>query len=165
MQSISDQAGELLPLWKVLNTLTGSDTAAQAEVDAVMASIRDAMTPEQMAAIQEMDLSMADMGEVFQILGIEINFGGGFGELTEEQQATMEAMRSSGEFSQAGRGGGMGPGGGMGMGPGGGEFGEDTGITPEMRETAMATRGNGTGRGFGINTQLLEAIIIFLEAK
>ena len=91
------------------------------------------------------------------------------GQLTEEQQATAEAMRESGEFP--GPGGGLSPGGGMGlgsgggMGPGGGEFGGDTGITPEMRETAMAERGNGTRRGFGINTQLLEAIITFLEAK
>lgn len=160
----ADQAAELLPLWKVLNSMAGSETAAQVEVDAVIASIQDAMTPEQMTAIEDMDLTMADLNVVFQILGIDIN-GGGFGQMTEEQQATMEAMRDSGDFPQGGPGGGPGMGLGGGMGQGSGEFGGNTGITPEMRETAMAERGNGTGRGFGINTQLLEAIIAFLEAK
>ena len=33
----ADQAEDLLPLWKVLNNLSGSEIAAQAEVDAVIA--------------------------------------------------------------------------------------------------------------------------------
>lgn len=159
----ADQAAELIPLWKVLDTMAGSETAAQVEVDAVIASIQDAMTPEQMTAIEAMNLSIADMNDVFQTLGIDMNGGGGFGQMTEEQQATMEVMRDSGDFTQGGPEGS--PGGGRGMGGGMGEFGGDTGISPEMRETAQAERGNGIGQGFGINTQLLEAIITFLEAK
>jgi hypothetical protein len=159
----ADQATELLPLYKVLSTLTNSDTAAEAEVDAVIASIQDIMTTEQMAAIDSMDLSMTEMSQVFEILEIETNFGSGFSQMTQEQQATAEAMRESGEFPGPGGGMGLRPGGGMG--PGGGGIGGETGISPEMRETAMAERGNGTGRGFGINQQLLEAIISFLEAK
>jgi hypothetical protein len=162
----ANQAADLIPIWKLLDTMAGSETSAQVEVDAVIASIQDAMTPEQMTAIKEMNLTMADMNEVFQTLGIEMNGGGGgFGQMTEEQQATMEAMRNSGDFPQGGPGGSPGMGAGGGMGRGGGEFGGDTGITPQMRETAMAERENGLGRGFGINTQLLEAIITFLEAK
>ncbi|MCJ7701394.1 MAG: hypothetical protein MUO62_07420 [Anaerolineales bacterium] len=157
----SQQAAELLPLWKVLSNLTGSDTAAQAEVDAVIASIQDTMTPEQMAEIEAMALTNADMSEVSEKLGIEIGGGGRFGEMTPEMQATIEAMRESGERPPEG----FGPGGGMGQGGGQGPGGGDTGISPEMRETAMAERGSNLGRGFGINTQLLEAIIAFLEAK
>ena len=168
----ADQAAELLPLWKVLNNLAGSETAAQAEVDAVIASIQDGMTAEQISAIEEMGLIMADMGDVMETLGIETGFGGRFGEMDPEMQATMEAMRESGEMPErpdGGFGGGMGPGGGQGQGGGqgfGGQgFGGDTSITQEMRETAMAERGGAFGRGFGINTQLLEAIIAFLETK
>ena len=177
----AEQATELLPLWKVLNSLSGSEWAAQAEVDSVIESIQEAMTDEQMAAIEGMELSMADSNEVMEILGIETNFGGRFGEMDPEMQATIEAMRESGEVPEGGFGRGMGPGGGMGpeggfpeggmrfeggfpeggMGPGGGE----AGLSPEIRETAMAERGSAAGGGFGINSQLLEAIIAFLEAK
>jgi len=159
----SQQAAELLPLWKVLLSLTDSDTAAQAEVDAVFASIQDSMTSEQMAAIENMELTMADMAKVMEILGIETGFGGRFGEITPEMQATIEAMRESGEGPPEGFGGGQGFGGGMGPGGGMGSSGE--GISPEMRETAIAGRGSNLGRGFGINTPLLEGVITFLEAK
>ena len=40
----ADQAAELLPYWQVLQSLTGSERAAQAEVDAVFSSIEEAMT-------------------------------------------------------------------------------------------------------------------------
>lgn len=157
----NQQATELLPLWKALRSLSGSETAAQAEIDAVIAAIEDGMTSEQMEAIGTMELSMADMADVAEILGIEIGGGGRFGEMTPEMQATMEAMRESGEGPPEG----FGPGGGLGQGGGQGPGGGDTGITQEMRETAIAGRGGNLGRGFGINTQLLEAIIAFLEAK
>ena len=162
----AEQAAELLPLWKVLNTLSGSDRAAQAEVDAVITSLQDTMTAEQMAAIKGMELTMADSAEVMEILGIDTNFGDRFGEMDPEMQATMEAMRESGDGPPEGMGPGGGQGRGDGLGPGGGMMsGGAEGISPEMRETAMAERSGASGRGFGINTQLLEAIIAFLEAK
>ena len=166
----ADQAAELLPYWQVLQSLSGSERAAQAEVDAVFSSIEEAMTSEQMSAIEEMGLTGADTARVMEKLGIEMDFGSRFGDMDPEMQATMEAMRESGEgppegFSPGQRpGGGIGPGGGLG--PGGGQgFSGNTGITQEMRETAMAERGGSFGRGFGINNQLLEAVISFLETK
>jgi hypothetical protein len=158
----SEQASELLPLWKALRSLVSSDTAAQAEVDAVISAIQDGMTAEQMAAIEAMGLTMQNFAEVADTLGIETGSGGRFGEMTPEMQATMQAARESGEGPPEGFGGGQGLGGGQGS---GGGFGGDTGITPEMRETAMAARGGTLGRGFGINTALLDAVIAFLEAK
>ena len=66
------------------------------------------MTSDQMKVIEEMGLTMADMAEVAETLGIELGFGGGsrFGDITPEMQETMEAMRESGEFP--GGGGGFG---------------------------------------------------------
>jgi hypothetical protein len=157
------QAAELLPLWKVLGSLSNSDTGAQAEVDAVIASIEDAMTSEQIAAMEGMELTMTDTAEVMEILGVEADFGGRFGEMDPEMQATMEAMRESGEGPPEGFGPGQGPGGGMGR--DGQGIGGNPGMDPEMMETAMAERSGALGRGFGINTQLLDAIITFLEAK
>ncbi len=160
----AEQAAKLLPLWKALRSLASSETAAQVELDAVIASIQDEMTVEQMEAIEAMDLTMQDFADVAEILGIETGFGGRFGEMTPEMQATMEAARESGEGRPGGFGpgedfgGGMGPGGGLG--PGGAE-----GFTPEMRETAMAERGGSFNRGFGINSALLDGVIAFLEVK
>jgi hypothetical protein len=113
-----------------------------------------------------MSLTMADTPEVMEMLGIEMEFASRFGDMDPEMQATIEAMRESGEGPPEGfgPGGGQRPGSGMGLGGGMGPGG-DTGITEEMRETAMVERGSGFGRGFGINSQLLEAVIAFLEAK
>ena len=156
----AEQASNLIPLWKALRSLASSDTTAEAEVNAVINQIQDTMTTDQLALIDEMELTMGDMGSVFGILGIENTFGGRFGDITPEMQATMEAMRESGEF----------PAGGQGLGRSQGQRPGDDGvggaeIDPSVRETAIAERGGEFGRGFGINTQLLDAIIEFLEEK
>lgn len=150
----AEQASQLLPLWKALRSFSESETAAQAEVDAVIAQIEDTMMPEQIRAIEAMQLTMQDAAAVAEALGLEVGgFGGRMGDITPEMQATMEAARQSGQRP----GGGLGPGGGQG--PGGGE------IDPAARETAMAERGGVRGAGAGLNTVYLEALIEFLEAK
>ena len=150
----AEQAASLLPLWKALRSLSESQTAATEELQAVLNQIQDSMTPEQMAAIEGMGLTGEDMGAIFQELGLE--FGGGegrFGNLTPEQQATMQTARESGEFP------GSRPGGGGGGFSGGGEF------DPDARATAIAERGGARGANLGLNPALLEAIITFLQGK
>jgi hypothetical protein len=144
------QAEELLPLWKALNALTQSQTAAQAEVDALIQQITDTMTPEQLAAIDEMNLTMQDFPEVAEQLGIEIGAN-----MSPELQATRQAARESGQMPP---GGGPGMGGGMGGGAGM-EMDEDD------RATAIAERGGTGGGGFGPTSLLMDAIVDFLEAK
>jgi len=156
----SEQAANLIPLWKALRSLANSDTTAEAEVDAVINQIQESMTEDQLKAIDEMGLNMQDMVSVFDLLGVESVSGGRFGNITPEKQATMEAMRESGDFP----GGGSGIGRGQGQGPGDAGFGGAE-MDPSVRETAMAERGGTFNRGFGINTPLLDAIITFLEAK
>jgi hypothetical protein len=166
----ADQASQLLPLWKALRSLGESDTAAQAEIDAVISQIEDTMTSEQMKAIEAMGLTMQDFASVAQTLGIETGFGAGsFGEVNPEMRATAQAMRESGDFPAPpdgaiivgpggdGTGGGFGPGGGQGFG------GQD--LSPEARQTAIAERSGTRGASLGMNTALLDAIIEFLTAK
>jgi len=44
-QAVTDeQAGELLPMWQVYQSLTNSSTAAQAEIDGLVEQIRETMT-------------------------------------------------------------------------------------------------------------------------
>ena len=165
----AEQASQLLPLWKALDSLSESDTVAQVEYDALVSQIEDTMTSEQNEAIASMNLTMQDMAGVMETLGVESNFGR-FGDIDPEMQATMEAARESGDFPGGGPGGdfpGGGPGGDFpGGGPGGG-FGAFGGaeMDPSARETAMAERGGMRGARSGINSFLLDSIIKFLEAK
>jgi len=154
------QAGQLLPLWKAIRSLTESETTAREEVDAVVNQIEDNMTQVQLQAIEDMQLSFQDMGELAEELGLD--FDGRFGNMSPEMQQTMQAARASGQGNPFGGQGfpGGGPGGG---GPGGGF---DGGLSPEARETAIAERGGSRGGfGLGVNPEMLEAVIEFLEGK
>lgn len=154
----AEQARQLLPLWKAARSLSQSETVAAAEVDALFKQIEKTMTPEQMQAITDMQLSMQDMAAVAEKLGLQLGPGGGAGNASPEMQATMQAARESGQMPPGGPGGGM-PGGGP---PGGGEFGGE--LSPEARQTAEAERG-GRGATLSVPSELLEALITFLETK
>ena len=55
------QAATLVPLWQAYAQLTSSNTAAQAEVDAVVSQIQTTLTPAQVSAITAMKLTSQDM--------------------------------------------------------------------------------------------------------
>jgi hypothetical protein len=154
----AEQAVEMLVLWKAARSLNESDTTAAEELDAVVGQIQGIYNAEQLAEIGAMDLSFQDMRTIAEQMGIELGFGGRFGDLTPEQQATMEAARESGQFPQGGFGGDF-PGGGPGGGPGG------AGMSPEQRETAIAERGGFQRVNLGLPLPVLEALIEFLESK
>jgi len=160
----SDQAVDLLPLWQVLNNLDSSDSAAPEEVTAITEQIQETMTPEQLAAIDDMNLTGESIFATMQELG-----------LVNAPQANAEGTPQPG--AGFGGGQGQGPGGGFvpggappGGGPGGGEgpgggFGGQ-GLNPEQIATAQARRAEG-GAGFGnrMPTSLVEAVIKLIESK
>lgn len=160
----SEQAVELLPLWSVYQDLSVSDTAAQEEIDALLEQIQESMTPEQMTAINEMNLTQQDVLTIMQEQGL----GGGGPMMT---QGTPEAG-SNGDFPAPPAGGGdlIGPAGGGppsgGGGPGGGG---GQGLSPDQIATAQANRAeNGGGGGFRFNgapAPLIEALVKFLQEK
>ena len=155
----AQQAAQLLPLWQVYKNLSSSDTAAQEEIDGLIQQIQDTMTPEQMQAITDMNITRQDLFTVMQDQGITQARGQGQG----------NGNRQNG---QNGNGGGFvppdgGPPGGFaggepgrfpGSGQGGGSF------TPEQMATAQAVRGQGGGFN-GIPSDLVDALIQFLEKK
>jgi hypothetical protein len=55
------QAEELIVYWQVYEELSQSETSAQAEVDALIAQIQEAMTGEQIQAIAAMEITGADV--------------------------------------------------------------------------------------------------------
>ncbi len=145
----SAQAQELLPLWQMLLALQESSTSSQVEVDAVYKQIEEAMTPEQMAAIEDMD--QEDMRALFEELG-------------------MGRQRQESDNGDGQGRGGVGPpeGGMMIMPPGGGEGAPGMGpggfgnLDPEARATIEAGRG-GTVMRFG--TGMTDAVIELLETR
>lgn len=160
----TEQAVELLTLWKAARSLSQSETVAAEELQAVVSQIQDMMTPAQLDLIASFGLSFEDLGAIAEELGLDFGMAGRFGDITPEMQATMQAMRESGQFPEGGFGGGQGlgrgPGGG---GPGGGDFGGQAGLSPEQSETAMAERGGFRQAGLGVPIQLLDAIIEYLS--
>jgi hypothetical protein len=154
-----EQAAELLPLWKATKSLSGADNVTPQELEGLFKQIQKTMTAEQMQAIQSMDLSGPNMAEVAQELGLELP-GGGLGNLTEEQQATMEASRQSGQMPQGDfGGGGPPPGGGFPGGDGAPPGGGPQGSSRNSDQTAR----QGARGGFG--TVIYQAVIDLLEKK
>ena len=56
-----EQAQELVVLWQVYKEISQSETAAQAEVDGLIAQIQETMTTEQMQAITDMQITQQDV--------------------------------------------------------------------------------------------------------
>ena len=156
----SDQAADLLPLWQVLSNLSGSDSASQVEIDSLIEQIQDTMTPEQIAAIEDMNLTQADIFATMQELGLanapQVNAQG-----TPQAGGFGNGQRRNGDIPEGGFPGGGPPDGG----PGGGFGGE--GLSPDQIATAQARRAENGGGGFGnrLMTPLVEAVINLLESK
>lgn len=101
----TEQATAMLPLWKAVRSLGESDTAAQAELDALYTQIRGTLTAEQLDAIDTMSLDMQSMASLAEKWGLDMGFAAGFGSgmrgtASPELQATRQAMRESGQMPQ-----------------------------------------------------------------
>jgi hypothetical protein len=156
----ADQAAQLLPLWKAARSLSESETAAEAELEAVFNQIEDTMTGEQINAIANLQLAGETMAQLMEDLGISFGFGWDrFGNLTPEQQATAQAARESGEGPPGGEfpGGGQGRGGGQGI--GGAE------LSPEQQATAEARRAERSGVGTRFALVFVDPLIELLEER
>ena len=125
-------AAELLPLWQALQSLSNSEVTADAELNAVVNQIQDAMAVEQIQAIADMKLTeesfttLLDSGELtFRGRG----YGAGDGE-------------SDGSGVPGGYSGGIpgGQGNGPGGGPGGGLSGRPSGGYGDLSEDDIASR-------------------------
>lgn len=73
----AEQAETLLPLWQALLSTQKSGAAAQAEVNALLEQIESAMTPEQLSAISDLQLSQNDLQAWATANGVAMGSGGG----------------------------------------------------------------------------------------
>jgi hypothetical protein len=167
------QAAEILPLWRALQSLSNSDTTADAEVTAVVNQIQNMMKPEQISAIAEMQLTQESLTALIEDGTLSFGRGGGFGD--ETTNATTGGFAPPGDLPAGALGGGPGggPGGGgfAGGGPGdGGGFpgGGFDGGQANLSEDDIATRQAGfeSGGAGGFQDQAMtNAVIMLLETK
>lgn len=139
-----EQAGELLPYWQMLQALQSSGTAAQAELDAVLNQIQEALTSAQLTAIKEMQLTPDSMMELAQERGLGAGMGNAGGGGGFRPPAGMAP------------GAGGGPGGGFGHGF---SIGGDN-LSPEEQQAALEERIT-TMAG----TAMTRVLISLLEAR
>jgi hypothetical protein len=151
-------AAELLPLWRAVQSLANSDTAADVEVQAVINQIQDTMAPEQVTAMIAMEMTEGSLATMIENQELAFGFGGrGFsGEGSEDGPGGGGIGRGFG-----GGPGGGGPGGG---GPGGGLPGDLGNFSEDDIATRQARFAEG---GFGeIQDRLLVGVVVrTLEIK
>ena len=143
----TDQAEELIILWKVYQDVSQSDTAAQEEVDALIDQIQETMTSEQMQAITEMSLTQQDVLTAMQSADVTSS--------TSVSTDSVSIPTGGGDMA-----GGAPPDGG-GMPDDFGGTGPTTG-TDQTQSAEPATSLAGTA---GIPSTLVEMIIQSLELK
>lgn len=152
------QAAELLPLWRALQSLSSSDTAAAAEIEAVVNQIQDTMTPAQIEAIAAMALTTETLAELMESGELApAGFGRG-----------AAAGDASGEGGPAGfPPGGLPAGGFPGGGPPGGGFPGGPGAAGNLSEEDIATRraARESGNFSGFQDQILMGLAIRLLAE
>ncbi len=150
-------AAELLPLWQAVQSLANSETAADAEVTAVLNQIQDTMTPEQVAAIVAMQLT----DESFQAMLADgtISMRGAFGGNQSADDSSSRVV-----FRAAGPGGELPGGGGV---PGGGPGSGFAGADPSAQQTRIAERiAESGGDASSFQTMAMTgAVVRLLETK
>jgi hypothetical protein len=154
--------------WQLLKELSTSGSAAPEEIDATVAAIESAMTPEQVKAIISMHITRQDMATVLR------QQGGGFGTGTQRNQAQSQGTNNQRNFTFGAGGGGGGFGG---PGDPGGEFaggggfanrnsgGQGTG-TNRSSNNAQSANGNSFFTSTrAVPSALLDAVINLLKDK
>ncbi len=179
----ADEAGKLLTLWQAYQSLSNSQTAAEAEVEALVSQIQSTMTSQQVDAINAMNLTSQDLVDLMQTMGGPTMQG------TPNPQGTPGGNSSGqifqfngppGGFDEGGNGGSNGgsrpnpPSGGGFMVQGGpsGDAGSAAGLgggqmtqgtpDPSMQATAQARFSTQASQ---VNPMLLQVLITKLEAK
>ena len=138
----AEQADSLLPLFKMVRALAESDSVAEVELEAVTGQISDSLTEAQIASIDAMDLSMADMSVTMEQLGLS-----GTGQTGER------ATSGTGERPEGGEmGGGQAPGG------------DETMSSEQIAEMIAERTASGANMMAG-GTELYDAVIELLSER
>ena len=147
-QDIStEQAEELLVYWQVYKELSQRDTAAQAEIDGLVAQIEETMTDAQMQAITDMGITQQDVFAAMQ-----------------SASSVVSNASSDSTVSIPSGGSGM-PAGGPPDGGGGGMPSDMSGAAPAGTSSSQSATDTGSAVITGVPTTLVQAIIDTLQQK
>ncbi len=159
----SEQAAELIPLWKVLKNLLESETAAVEEIDALVNQISETMTESQMDLINNLELTSQSASELMMKMGITENLQRPDGANYETDQNGQLLQRPEGMPMQPPEGMPMQPGMGGGVGEVGGNLSQEQ--LEAMQANRQAVGGGGFRPGMMGNSLLIDALIELLESK
>jgi len=174
-------AAELLPLWQALQSLNNSDTAAAAEINAVVNQIQETMSAEQISQIKGMALTTEGLTAMIEDGTLSLRGGGRFGAVDNGGGSGFSGGFPEGGFPEggfivgggprgAGEGGGRAGGFIVGGGPEGGFEGGPGGFGgSNLSEDDIATRraqfAGGDGLGAIQDNFMIGAVIRLLEVK
>ncbi len=157
-------AAELLPLWQMLQTLSRSDTAADVEIQAVVNQIQETMTPAQLAAVADMQLTNAGLMALIASGEWGMAAGrGGFAGGANNGQANG-GFPGGGPPGGGAPGGGAPGGGGVPGGPGGPGFGGGGTLSEDDLATRQARFAPNGAEGFQ-DRLVMGAVVRLLESK
>ncbi len=150
----SAQAAQLITLWQAYQSLSASDTTAQAELNALVVQIKGVMTAQQIAAIDKMEITASTVQKVMQANMPSIT--------------SSSSSSSSTTSSQVAAGGGPGAPMDAGSVPGG-----DSGISmsdPTLGGAAQSTpqavsQSQSSNSATQANPMVLKALINLLQSK
>lgn len=159
----ADQARTLLPLWKAVKSLSSAESTAQGEIDALYTQIKETMTADQVKAIDALNMNQEEITALMTDLGVEMEAPGDMPEVSQDQRATMQALRQSGQRPEGGF-----PSGGPGGGPAGGgmvirQEGAPGAIPGQQSENG--TTASVPNRGMGMSRILLDPLIQLLQER
>ncbi len=155
----------MLVLWQVYQELTSSDTAAQAEIDGLVAQIEETMTDEQLTTVSAMDLTQQDVFTLLQAQTLTTGF-------TQRSSIGVNVTQTNTGFASSGGGGGVPPDGGMAGGaPPDGGMGDDLGGMGGPMPDNSASQSQNTGEDLDISisvkvpTALVGALVQYLAQR
>lgn len=149
-----DQAKELVVYWQVYRELSQSQTAAQAEVDALVSQIEETMTSDQMQAITDMQITQQDVQTAVQGMPV-----------TSSNTTSSTVSLPSASASGGGMPAGGPPADGGGAPPDGGISPDMGGVAPASSTNQSAQSGTSATVTTGIPATLVEAVIQSLGQK
>jgi hypothetical protein len=144
------QAEELVVYWQVYKELGQSETAAQAEIDGVVAQIQETMTDPQLQAITDMALTQQDVLTAMQ--GITV--------VSSNSSDSTVSLPSGGNMPAGGPpsdGGGAPPDGGMAI--------DGSGVAPAVDQVQSSQFGTGLAGTAGAPSTLIDAVIESLQQR
>ena len=167
----ADQAKAMLPLWEAVKSLRTDSKTTTAEINGLYQQIEQLLTPDQVQAIQDLNLNPQEVQAMMEKYGLKFQPNASAPQ-DPSAMATRIAGRSSNGASGGPPGGGFegGPGGGFGGGPGGGMGGGfSNGANPQTNNGGQGTpqpdqpRGGGFRNGF--NALFVDPVIQMLKER